>query len=456
MYKNIIQKLENKTIAILGFGLEGKSTYHFIRRHLKEKEITIIDKFDIRNEELLNDSHLSFVIGDHYLDNLEQYDLIIKTPGISLKEIDTSQIEDKITSQIELLLEEYHVQVIGITGTKGKSTTTTLLYEVLKALHKKVFLLGNIGIPVLDEIEQYEQDSILVVEMSSHQLEYIKVSPHIGVILNLFEDHLDHAGSVQRYHDIKMHMFQYQTQDDIAIYCQDNETLNHRVEKGNYTSNLYPVTLKQDVEDENTIYLHGDDVIFRHEALYNIHEERNLLGDHNLQNIMVILLILKLLHLNTDEALSTIRSFQPLEHRLERVGAFNGITYYNDTIATIPEATINGIEALKSVNTLIFGGMDRGISYHDFITYLNQSTVEHLICMPTTGYHIGDELKKLGTKKMIYYAETLEEAVKIAKEVTKRNSICLLSPAASSYNQFKNFKEKGTAYKQLIKKQIVD
>ncbi|MBS7021454.1 MAG: UDP-N-acetylmuramoyl-L-alanine--D-glutamate ligase, partial [Firmicutes bacterium] len=398
MYKNIIKKLEPKSIAILGFGLEGKSTYHFIRRHLKEKSITIIDKNDIRNEELLKDNYLDFVIGEHYLDDLEKYDVIIKTPGISLKEIDTSKIENKITSQIELLLEEYHEQVIGITGTKGKSTTTSLLYETLKAVGKDVYLLGNIGVPVLDEIEHYHKDSILVVEMSSHQLEYIKVSPHIGVILNLFEDHLDHAGSVERYHNIKMHMFKYQTKDDIAIYCKDNEVLYQKVLEGDYQTHLYPVTLNEST-DANTISIHGDYVSYQNELLYPVHGKRNLVGEHNLQNIMVILLILKLHDVDISKVIDTINSFQPLEHRLECVGTFDGVTYYNDTIATIPAATMNGIEALKKVNTLIFGGMDRGISYNDFITYLNHSKVEHLICMPRTGHHIGKELVARKTEK---------------------------------------------------------
>ena len=212
MYKKIIEFLKDKKIAILGFGMEGKSTYLFIRKYLSDKELTIIDKNNVMeySKELLeNDRNLDIIYGDNYLNNLEIYDIIIKSPGISFKDIDTSLILDKIYSQLELLLMVNAKNVIGITGTKGKSTTSTLIYNVLKEQNKDVILAGNIGIPVLDEIENYKEDTIIVVEMSSHQLEFVAHSPHIGIILNLYEDHLDHAGSVSHYHNIKMHMFDY-------------------------------------------------------------------------------------------------------------------------------------------------------------------------------------------------------------------------------------------------------
>lgn len=199
MYKKIIEKLENKEIAILGFGREGKSTYKFIRKHLPNKNITIIDK----NEIELEDENVIKITGKKYLDNLQQYDVIIKSPGISLNNIDISSFQEKITSQLELLLEVNRKNIIGITGTKGKSTTSTLTYEVLKDQLKDVYLLGNIGTPVLDDVENYTENTKLVIEMSSHQLEYIKTSPHIAAILNLYQDHLDHAGSLEHYHHNK-------------------------------------------------------------------------------------------------------------------------------------------------------------------------------------------------------------------------------------------------------------
>ena len=165
---------------------------------------------------------------------------------------------------------------------------------------------------------------------------------------------------------------------------------------------------------------------------------------------MVVMLVAKLLNLDLDKAKKTVDSFRGLEHRLEFVGVFGDVTYYNDAIATIPEATMNGIRALKKVDTLIFGGMDRGIDYSQFITYLLHADISNLICMPTTGYKIGQLLMEEGCTKNIVFVDTLEEAVATAKKVTAKGGICLLSPAASSYEYFKNFQEKGNCYKKLV------
>ena len=165
MYKLILDKLKDKSIAILGYGREGKSTYNFLRKHFPEKELTIIDQ----NEIDIDDMYTVTVSGSDYLSNLEIFDVIIKTPGISLKDIDTTNLKDKITSQLELLLEVNRNNIIGITGTKGKSTTSSLTYEVIKAQKKDVYLLGNIGVPVLDNIEDYKEDTTLVIEIEREQ-----------------------------------------------------------------------------------------------------------------------------------------------------------------------------------------------------------------------------------------------------------------------------------------------
>ena len=453
MYRKIIDKLKNKNVAILGFGMEGKSTYRFIRKYLNKQKITIIDRNDIlkNNHELLkDDNNINYVIGDNYLSNLDKYDIIIKSPGISFKGMDVSNIKDKITSQLELLLEVDKENVIGVTGTKGKSTTSSLIYQVLKDQNYKTFLLGNIGNPIFDEIENYDNNTKLVIEMSSHQLEFIKVSPHIGIILNLFEDHLDHAGSVKHYHECKMHMFDYQNSGDIAIYSKDNEALNTYILNNNYKSTLCSVSLS----DNASISIKDNHVYFENEKLYNINDKRNLLGNHNLSNIMFVLLISKILKLDLNKTINTINEFKTLKHRLEYVGEFNEIKYYDDAIATIPAATINAVKALGNVNTLIFGGMDRGIEYQSLIDFLKDSDIENLICMPTTGYNIGEKLKD--TNKNIYFIESLEDAVKKAKEVTKKHFICLLSPAASSYEYFKNFEEKGNLFQKIVKETNCD
>lgn len=444
MFNKIIDKLANKKIAILGFGKEGKSTYNFIRRH-SSQPLTILDKNDIleNNPYLNDDKNLTIITGDNYLDNLSDYDLVIKTPGIALLDMDLSNIN--ITSQLELILEVDKHNIIGITGTKGKSTTTSLMYEVLHDQNSNCFLLGNIGNPIFDYVEDFNDDSILVIEMSSHQLEYVKCSPHIGVILNLYQDHLDHTGSLEKYHNDKMHMFKYQDENDIGIYDGQNKYLIDLVSKNNYKSKLYKFT----EDEESDIYVKDNKVYYDGSIIYDGNTKRNLIGIHNLKNIMVVLLISKLLNLDINKAIEVINSFKPLEHRLEMVGTYNDITYFNDTIATIPEATMNGINGLGNVDTLIFGGMDRNIDYSEFINYLKNSNISNLIGLPDTGHTICKALS--GCNKNIFTVETIDEAVDIADKFTKKGYTCLLSPAASSYNRFKNFEEKGNYYKTVIK-----
>lgn len=448
MYKKILEKLKNKNIAILGFGKEGKSTYNFIRRHSNQL-LTILDKNDIlnNNEYLKEDPNVEIITGDNYLNNLENYDLIIKAPGIVLLDIDTKKIENKLTSQLELILEIDKENIIGITGTKGKSTTTSLTYNIIKAQYNNTFLLGNIGNPILDYIEEFNEKSILVIEMSSHQLEYVKQSPHIGVILNLYQDHLDHTKTLEKYHNDKMHMFKYQSNKDIGIYNGQNEYLINLINKNDYKSKLYNFK----VNEKSDIYTINNQIYYNNEIVYDGNQKRNLIGDHNIKNIMVALLITKLLNLDLNEAIKTINSFKPLEHRLEYVGTYNDIIYFNDTIATIPEATIEGINGLKKVDTLIFGGMDRNIDYNKFIEFLKKSNITNLIGLPETGHKICKRLKE-NTNKNIFIVDTIDEAVDIADKYTNKGSICLLSPAASSYNKFKNFEEKGNYYKNIIKK----
>ena len=448
MYNKILEKLNNKNIAILGFGKEGKSTYNFIRRY-SNQTLTILDKNDIlkNNEYLKEDKNLKIITGDTYLNNLEQYDLIIKAPGIALLDIDLKNIEDKLTSQLELILEINKNNIIGITGTKGKSTTTSLLYNIIKDQNENTFLLGNIGNPILDYIEKFNDESILVIEMSSHQLEFVHQSPHIGVILNLYQDHLDHTGTLEKYHNDKMHMFKYQDESDIGIYDGQNEYLINLVNKNNYKSKLYNFK----VNEKADIYVENNKIYYNNEMIYDGNQQRNLIGSHNLKNIMVTLLITKLLNLDIEKATKVVNKFNPLEHRLERVGTYNNITYFNDTIATIPEATINGINGLGNVDTLIFGGMDRNIDYSKFIEFLKTSNITNLIGLPETGHKICKILEEKNTNKNIYIVETIDEAVDIADKQTKKNHICLLSPAASSYNKFKNFEEKGNYYKNVIK-----
>lgn len=443
MYKKIIEKIKkSNTLAILGFGKEGKSTYNYIRKYLPTKKITILDSNTNLLESnifLKNDINTSLVLGNGYLDKLINYDFIMKSPGVKIPDEIFEKIKNNIYSQIQLALEIYKNQTIAITGTKGKTTTSSLIYKMLKDQNKDCLLLGNVGNPIFDYLEQIKDTTILVIEMSSYQAETIKHSPHIGIVLNLFQDHLNYHGSVENYHLAKLNIYKYQNENDYAFYNSNNKNIDDYISKNKYSSQII------DINKEFEII--GEDIFYKGKLIYNKNTERLLIGEHNLLNILYVLRLSILLNLDLNKTINTINTFKPIEHRMEYVGTINNIKYYNDVIATIPEATINCVKGINGIDTIIFGGMNRGIDYKNLIDFFNSSDIENFICMPETGHIIAKKLNRGN----IYIVETLEEAVKIAKKVTKNT--CLLSPAAPSYNAFKNFEEKGKKYKELVSDQ---
>ena len=443
MIQNLINYFKDKKILILGFGREGQSTYKLIRKYLPNQELYIADlkeNFEEGYDFLKEEENAKYISGEKYLDNLDNYDIIMKSPGISFVGVNVDK--NKIKSQLELLLEFFNIYTIGITGTKGKSTTSSLIYKVLKDQNVDTMLLGNIGVPVFDFIDDIKEDTKLVLEMSSHQLEFMKNSPNIAILTNIFPEHLDHYESFEQYAEAKCNIFKYQKEDDYFIYNIDNENSVKFVK--DVKSNTYKVSL---VNNEADIYMQDSKIYFDGKKVYSKDEPRKLLGDYNLNNIMYVLVVSKILNLDLNKTIKSISEFETLPHRLEFVGTYNGISYYDNSIATIPNATIEAVKALENVDTLIIGGMDRGVDYSDLINFLNEGVVRNIICMPTTGHEIAKKLINQNT----YNVENLFEAVKIAKEITKENGICLLSPAAASYGFFKNFEERGDMFQKYIK-----
>jgi len=439
----IIEQLQNKNIIILGFGMEGKSTYNYIRKYLKDIKLTIMDS-NYQNI-TLDDKNVEIIDIDY--NKFNNYDLIFKSPGISFKDINTTSFKDKITSQLEIFLETTPSYTIGITGSKGKSTTTSLIYKIINDQNIKSYIVGNIGKPILDIVDEVDENTYVVIECSSHQLEYTKVSPNIGIILNLFEEHLDHYKSKEHYYMAKMNLVNYQSNKDYFIYSSDNEDLKNHIDIIN--TNATKLDINNIKNNNSYTYIKDNYIYVNDKKLYDVNTKRKIQGIHNLKNIMFTLTVSEILKLDINKTIESISNFEPLPHRMELVGTYNEITYYNDSIATIPNATINGIEALSNVNTIIIGGKDRGIDYSLLKDYLINSEIENIICLPDTGYTIGKEI----TNKNVYYVKTVEEAVDIAREVTKKDTICLLSPAASSYGFYKNFEERGNRFKEYIRKE---
>ena len=456
MLEGLLNFLENKKILIVGFGKEGESSYLFLREHFPNKKLYIVDKnMNLLSEKsyLLEDINVEVSLGEDYFKNVEYYDLILKTPGISLKDIDISSFKDKITSQLELLLEFIPCFTIGITGTKGKSTTSTLIYTILKEQGYDVMLLGNIGEPIFNDIDFMKKETILVLELSSHSLEYVKKSPNIAILLDIYEEHLDHYISMDHYIAAKFNIAKFQNKEDTFIYNVSNKYIknfNFTPKENDYAifevgSQITESDLKQ---YKNYVFIKEDGIYCNGKKICDSKINTNLKGTHNLNNILFVIAIAYILNLDINKVLNTIENFKTLEHRMEFVAEIDGVKYYNDSIATIPAATMNAVEALGNVNTLIVGGKDRGVSLNELYEFLKKSDIQNIICLPKTGEYIYEQLKS--SSKNCYLVENMLDAVKKAKEVTKKETVCLLSPAASSYGYFKNFEERGKIFKKYV------
>ena len=448
MINDIINYLKDKKIVILGFGREGQATYKLIRKHLPNKEIYIRDKNEnIKNNELIsNDKFVILELGNDYLGDLDKFDLILKSPGIAFNTIDIDSFKDKISSELELLLKFYKGKIIAITGTKGKSTTSSLIYQMIKDNNYKTLLAGNIGTAVFEYIDELEELDYLVLELGCHQLEFVTHSPEYSILLNIFEEHLDHYRNYDGYIEAKCNIFTHQTENDYFIYNYDNEIIQNKVNKYNPKSHTYSISLLGD--EHASTYLKDNKVLFNNEVIYDINEKRKLLGMHNVNNIMFVLTLAEILNLDMTKVVKTINTFDALPHRMEYVGVFNGITYYNDSISTIPASCINALKSIK-VDTLILGGLNRGIDYSELINFINNYDLKNLICIPDTGNIIAAGITNNNIK--VYEEDDLLNAIKRAKEVTKKGEVCLMSPAAASYNTFKNFEERGDFFKEHVK-----
>jgi UDP-N-acetylmuramoylalanine--D-glutamate ligase len=451
--RTIIEKLRDKKILLLGFGREGKSSYRFIRKHIPQAFITIADREDIVDTSLFrNDSHVDLWTGDAYLDRIDRYDIALLSPGISLKDKDIFSYRTKISSQADLFLQAFAAQSIGITGTKGKSTTSYFIYHILKQLKKEVVIAGNMGIPFFDIVPTLTPETHIVLELSSHQLEFISKSPHISVLLNLYQEHLDHYHSFSDYQQAKFNIARYQSEEDYFVYNTNDDLTHTLLKTTDIKSHLVGFSLWEDQKTDS--YIRDHSFYFRRDGQEqkagDITNEFPLKGEHNLLNTTAVIAALRCF-INPTRIDNALYSFKGLEHRLELIGEVEGIIFYNDSISTIAQATIAAINALHNVNTLILGGFDRGIDYVPLIDFLESSQIEHLIFTGDAGKRMMQLSGNLKGKQL-FFRESYTDIVTLAKRCTKRGAICLLSPAAASYDQFQNFEHRGNTFRQLLLK----
>jgi len=478
MVDYIRHRVDDKSIVLLGFGREGQSTYSVLRRVFPEKQLTIADlNDDVRGNPLLkHDEHLHFITGPEYLGQLSGFDVIFRSPGIPVWQIigeydssanpsnhsitqtfNHSIPREKITSQTEIFLEYYSKQVIGVTGTKGKSTTASLIHHILKTAGRDALLVGNIGNPVFHFIDLITPETIIVFELSSHQLEFLKLAPHISVLLNLFQEHLDAYESYEAYQLAKINITKYQQPGDFIIYNADDKQVALLVEPFLGNRHPYPFSMINQpyhggiIREGFICFADGEKVV----PVWKIHQDRFLRGEHNLKNIMASVNVVMICGIETQMIEDGIATFKGLEHRLEYVGEFGRIHFYNDSIATIPEACMEAIKAVPNVDTLIAGGFDRGIDYAGLAEFLSKSQVRNLILLGTAGKRIMEHLILIDhTGKKIFFINRFDDFKSIAFRETRPGYACMLSPAAASYDEFKNFEERGKRFRELVSSEI--
>ena len=391
-----LSELKNKKILILGFGKEGRGTLKFLKRLFPKKKIAVADVKFSKN----------------YLRAVKNYDVIIKSPGIPPKVIAPFITKrQKITSQTEIFLENYPGKVIGVTGTKGKSTTAFWIYQALKKAGLPVKLAGNIGKPALPFLLTAKPKDIFIYELSSHQLYGIKKSPHIALLLNVYPEHGDYYRSFGEYAQGKANITRYQTKKDYFVY-NSRDKICRKIAKSSKARKI-PIQGKY----------------------YQLNKEA----------VKAVAKIFKA---------PMLRKFENLPHRLEFTGEFKKIRFYNDSLSTIPETTIEALDYLgERVKTLILGGFDRGQDFTNLAKRVKKSKIKSVILFPPSGQRIRRELSNLRgpTSLKIFFADNMADAVKICYGQTAPGKICLLSPASASFGIFKDYRQRGDLFKKWVK-----
>ena len=415
-------------VLILGFAREGQSTYRFLRQEFPNLKIGCADK--TTPSELPVDQNTNFHFGSDYLEQLLEYSLVVKSAGIPphIPEIEVAKESGvNFTSHTQLFFEKCQSRrIIGITGTKGKSTTATLVHHILEVANQKPVLVGNIGIPALDSLKDITQNTSVVFELSSFQLSDLKHSPDIAVLLPIFQDHLDYHNDMEEYRNAKLNITKYQSAEDILVCYASHENIRTNARTVTFTESDLPSYIKS-----------------------------SLIGEHNKINIMAAVSVADTLGINKDTIKNAVASYTQLELRLQKYGPYHQITFVADTLATIPEATIAAIDAMKPY-TLIAGGHERGQDYKKLAEKIIESSVEVLILFPTTGSRIKsevDSMLKHGEREVVSVAvDSMEDAVKYAYKLTPQNKTCLLSPAAPSFSIFKDYKDEAEQFHNCVKK----
>ena len=430
-------------IAIVGFGLEGESAYEYWSK--KGATITICDG----DPNKVTPEGIATQLGDGYLKDLGRFDLIVRTAGLNPNKITAVNPDPSIIPKVTTVVEEFlracpTKHTIGITGTKGKGTTSTITTKMLQAAGKKVFLGGNIGISPFDFLNDVTEDDWVVLELSSFQLSDIKVSTHIAVCTMIVPEHLNWHTDYQDYKDAKANLFRNQTAQDIAIYYGENEDSKYIGTAGPATHIPYYQKPGAVVNDDGTISI-DDTTICKTDEL-------KLLGKHNWQNVCAAVTAVWQVTQDVDAMRSILTTFTGLEHRLEFVREVDGVRYYNDSFGTTPETAIVALEAFKAPKVVIFGGASKGVPFDALGPATAANNVRCAILIGATANEIQQALAAANFTDVTPVDGTMDDIVAAAQAAAQPGDIVLLSTACASFGMFTDYKERGNAFKASVQK----
>lgn len=439
----------NKNIFILGM---AKSGYEAAKVLAKNNKVTINDEKedqDISHIEELKKMNVNIILGSHPDDLLNNnFDLVVKNPGIKDDHkyiIKAKELNIPVINEVELAytMMPKDVTIIGVTGSNGKTTTTTLIYEMLKREYDNIHLTGNIGFPLISFLKDIKEGDIVLIEVSIQQLVNLdKFKTNVSVLTNISEAHLDHVGSYENYKNIKKKIFNHHTKSDISILNLDCKDVME------ITNDIKSTKLYFSKKQKTNIYLEQNNIYYKNEFLINTRDIK-LKGIHNYENIMSSILVAKIFNISNETIFKVLKEFKGVEHRIEFVRDIKGISVYNDSKSTNIVATKTALNSFKEPIILILGGLDRGQSFLDLKEYNN---IKHVVCYGENSRKIDKDMKLLNIKTDV--VETLEEATNKAYNLSNKGDIILLSPGSASWDQFKNFEERGEKFKEYVDKLV--
>ncbi len=455
-FKNYIK---GRYVAVMGMGVSNTPLIRYLMD--LDANITV---FDRKTEEELDRAlceeymlqGVKFSLGENYLDNLVGYDIIFRSPSMRP---DLPQIEKELdrgavlTSEIEMLIDLCPGKIIGITGSDGKTTTTTLIYNMLKEEGYNCYLGGNIGIPLFAKIDEMRPDDIVVLELSSFQLMTLKKSPDIAVITNVSPNHLDIHKDYNEYINAKRNIYLYQNSNDLVVLNYDNDITREFADTAKGKVRFFSVNTRLDdgvILDQNIIKTSSGKIRTQIIDIKDI----LLLGRHNVENACTAIAAVQDL-VSVESIIKVLKTFKGVEHRCEFVREINGAKWYNDSIGSSPTRTIAGLISFPSKVILIAGGYDKHLDYTELGKYI-VDRAKAVILLGQTKEKIKtaveEELgKRFGDNNLpIKECFSLEEAVNEAYKLAKDGDLVFFSPASASFDMFKNFEERGNKYKELV------